>query len=78
MSKGLDVTVGLSVAANPSTLVETIPLPTPVVLEKTSFNDEIKRAAKICAKGKEAVVSMFQEARMGKAIEADAAARAES
>ena len=42
--------------------------------EKASFNDEVKRAAKICAKGKEAVVSMFQEARMGRAIEAEAAA----
>jgi hypothetical protein len=49
--------------------------PHPVVQEKASFNDEVKRAAKICAKGKEAVVSMFQEARMGKAIEAEAAAR---
>ena len=44
------------------------PLPEP----KTSFNNEVKRAAKICAKGKEAVVSMFQEARMGNAIEAEA------
>ena len=42
------------------------------VAEKAAFSDELKRAAKICAKGKEAVVSMFQEARMGKAIEAEA------
>ena len=33
--------------------------------------DEMRRAAKICAKSKEAVVSMFQHARMGKAIEAE-------
>ena len=42
--------------------------------EKATFSDELKRATRIVAKGKEAVVSMFQEARMGKAIEADAAA----
>lgn len=46
----------------------------PVVQEKTSFDDEFKHASRIVNKGKEAVVSMFQEARMGKAIEAEAAA----
>jgi putative nucleotidyltransferase with HDIG domain len=35
--------------------------------------EEVKRAARVCAKSKQAVVSMFQEARMGKAISADAA-----
>ena len=74
ISKGLD-----SQTADPAgdaKVVTTIDIPVtpPVAQEKTSFNDEIKRAAKICAKGKEAVVSMFQEARMGKAIEAEAAA----
>ncbi|GAO35661.1 phosphodiesterase [Sulfuricella sp. T08] len=38
-----------------------------------SMAEEVKRAAKICAKSKEAVVSMFQEVRMGKAISAEAA-----
>jgi HD-GYP domain-containing protein (c-di-GMP phosphodiesterase class II) len=71
VSKGLDVeTVGTEEIVS----AERIPEPPPVVQEKASFNDEVKRAAKICAKGKEAVVSMFQEARMGKAIEAEAAA----
>lgn len=51
-----------------------IPPPPPVVHEKAHFDVELERAARICAKGKEAVVSMFQEARMGKAIEAEAAA----
>ena len=46
----------------------------PVVQEKTSMAEEVKRAAKICAKSKEAVVSMFQEARMGKAVDAESAA----
>jgi putative nucleotidyltransferase with HDIG domain len=35
--------------------------------------EEVRRAAKICAKSKEAVVSMFQEVRMGKAIDHAAA-----
>jgi putative nucleotidyltransferase with HDIG domain len=40
---------------------------------RVSMAEEVKRAAKICAKGKESVVSMFQEARMGKAIDHEAA-----
>ena len=71
VSKGLDIE---ATDAEQIVAVEAIPEPAPVVQEKSSFNDEVKRAAKICAKGKEAVVSMFQEARMGKAIEAEAAA----
>jgi putative nucleotidyltransferase with HDIG domain len=35
--------------------------------------EEVKRAAKVCARSREAVVSMFQEARMGRAINAEAA-----
>lgn len=38
---------------------------------RSSFTAEAKRAAIICTKGKEAVLSMFQEARMGKAIQAE-------
>jgi putative nucleotidyltransferase with HDIG domain len=74
ISKGIDVAPSAKEDAAPMVTAEEIPEPAPVVQEKSSFNDEIKRAAKICAKGKEAVVSMFQEARMGKAIEAEAAA----
>ena len=48
--------------------------PAPLVESRTSFSDELKSAAKICAMGKEAVASMFMEARMGKAIEGDAVA----
>jgi len=36
----------------------------------TSTHDELARAAKICAQAKRAVTSMFQEARMGKAVDA--------
>lgn len=36
---------------------------------RSSFNDEIARARQICASGKRAVSTMFQEARMGKALD---------
>jgi len=42
--------------------------------KQVSVAEELKRAANICNKGKEAVVSMFQEARMGKVVDAEAAA----
>lgn len=74
VSRGLDLACGEAVTEAEMILVEEIPPAPPAIQEKTSFGDEVKRAAKICAKGKEAVVSMFQEARMGKAIEAEAAA----
>lgn len=40
---------------------------------KVAMAEEIRRAAKICATSKQAVVSMFQEVRMGKAIDHAAA-----
>ena len=38
-----------------------------------SMAEEVTRAAKICAQSKDAVITMFQEVRMGKAISAEAA-----
>lgn len=38
------------------------------VVESVSLQEEIARAAQICAKSKQAVVSMFEEARMGNAV----------
>jgi len=75
VSKGNDLVAGE--ASSPSetiTFEEIPPAPQASVQEKASFSDEAKRAARICAMGKEAVLSMFQEARMGNAIEAEAAA----
>lgn len=42
-------------------------------VERVSVAAEMQRAAKICASAKQAVVSMFQEARMGKAVDAEQA-----
>lgn len=41
--------------------------------KQVSMAEEIDRAKKICAKSKDAVVSMFREVRMGKAISSEAA-----
>ncbi len=38
---------------------------------RVALSEETQRAARICAKSRDAVVSMFREARMGKAIEAE-------
>ncbi|HOY23714.1 MAG TPA: HD-GYP domain-containing protein [Cellvibrio sp.] len=38
-------------------------------IEKTSMDEEVKNAQKVCSKSKAAVISMFNDARMGKAIE---------
>jgi putative nucleotidyltransferase with HDIG domain len=80
----IDISKGIDVATTmPATTVEEseeavtealiaaadhVELPTQV-----SMAEEVKRAARVCAKSREAVVSMFQEARMGKAIDAEAA-----
>jgi len=77
----IDVSKGDDIPEGSGETVETVastddiqPEPPAAVQEKSSFNDEFKRASRIVSRGKEAVVSMFQEARMGKAIEAEAAA----
>ena len=38
------------------------------LIERVSISEEFERASKICAKSKQAITSMFHEARMGKAI----------
>ncbi len=42
-------------------------------IEKTSMDEEVKIARRVCNKSKEAVISMFNDARMGKAIEVEQA-----
>ncbi|MDP3537937.1 MAG: HD-GYP domain-containing protein [Azonexus sp.] len=74
ISKGLDIKLADKASNIELVTAEEVPEPAPEIQPKSTYREEIKRAAKICAKGKEAVVSMFQEARMGKAIEAEAAA----
>ena len=73
-TKGVDVAPEHIVPGIELVTVEEIPTAAPVAQPRTSFADEVKKAGQIVNKGKEAVISMFQEARMGKAIEAEAAA----
>jgi len=76
VSKGDDVEVGVAKEESEveidRQLIRAANLPA-ALPEKQTLTEEVQRAAKICAKSKEAVVSMFQEARMGKAIEAEQA-----
>jgi putative nucleotidyltransferase with HDIG domain len=74
IDKGIDIEADSTSSEEKFQTIEEIPPPPPVVQPKATFADEVKRASRIVAKGREAVVSMFQEARMGKAIEAEAAA----
>ena len=74
LAKGLDVETDAGPLAETVDSAEAIPAEAPKPQSKASFTEELKRASKIVTRGKEAVVSMFQEARMGNAIDAEAAA----
>jgi putative nucleotidyltransferase with HDIG domain len=75
VAKGLDVpggeTLEQSEARIEQVLSATVERQEPS--RQVPMAEELARAAKICAKSKEAVVSMFQEVRMGKAVGAGAA-----
>ena len=77
VSKGLDVPSPAKPAtapqAKPVPVNETPAKPVDTHHKATSRMEELKRAAMVCSKAKKAVVSMFQEARMGSAISAEAA-----
>jgi putative nucleotidyltransferase with HDIG domain len=72
--KGLDVVDGVSVEASEEEVERELQAAAvagrPAAVERASMQEEVARAARICAKSKQAVVSMFQEARMGKAVDA--------
>jgi HD-GYP domain-containing protein (c-di-GMP phosphodiesterase class II) len=74
-SKGLDVANGgpqISEAdsqAEVDAQLQTLEVAEQRELAPVSIGAELERAAKICFKSKQAVISMFQEARMGKAVD---------
>ncbi len=70
VSKGLDVAIAEPQPALEPASVPAKPAPAHLVEPKVSLEAEMGRAAKICATARGAVSSMFQEARMGKAIDA--------
>ncbi|MCL2830844.1 MAG: HD-GYP domain-containing protein [Betaproteobacteria bacterium] len=64
--RGLDVDEGKAVE-----VAKVLPPPPPPPPQKkASMREEVDRAAKICARAHDSVVSMFQEARLGRAVEA--------
>ncbi|MDP2795392.1 MAG: HD-GYP domain-containing protein [Sulfurisoma sp.] len=75
VSKGIDVPGETQVEAEREVTKTLLEVAEQAVAppRQVSMVDEVKRAARICAKGKDAVVSMFQEVRMGKAISSEAA-----
>jgi len=54
------------IAAAPATAVVTHPAPA-----SRSMSEELRQAAAVCKQGRQAVVSMFNEARMGRALDAE-------
>ena len=73
-SKGLDLPVGAPAMTESESdaQVEVQLQQTPVAkrpVAPVSISVELERAAKICAQSKEAVISMFQEARMGRSVD---------
>jgi HD-GYP domain-containing protein (c-di-GMP phosphodiesterase class II) len=75
--KGVDLTVSTPEPALPKKTIEGPAVEKPPVEKsgpakaKPTLRQEISRARKICESSKEAVTSMFQEARMGKAVNMD-------
>jgi putative nucleotidyltransferase with HDIG domain len=74
--KGLDVPVGQAKEESDNQVEQQlteVAASAPKPQERASLAQEMDRARKICDKSKEAVATMFQEARMGKALDADEA-----
>jgi len=78
VSKGLDVAPATEprvapltrVSANDAVRSEVLRKDRPVE-PKVEFAEEVRRAAALCTKSREAVVSLFNEARMGKAVDTE-------
>ncbi len=76
-AKGLDVKAGQAKEESDAKVEQTLATvatpPPRKAPERVPMADEIKRAAKIVAKSKQAVTTMFNEARMGRALDAEEA-----
>ncbi len=74
LDKGADVCTAATPIQTSSATEAALPPPPTKTIERpkpTQTSDEMQRAAKICAQAKKSVKSMFEEARMGKAISVD-------
>ncbi len=69
----IDVAKGLDVAVIEVRQTQMQPSPREEPPKRVSMAEETARAAKICAKAKDAVASMYQEVRMGKTFDSEVA-----
>ncbi len=73
-SRGLDVAsaeTAQEVAQRSEAALRDMTGDAPAPVQAASLADELSRASRICARAKTAVISMFQEARMGQAVDAE-------
>lgn len=71
ISKGLDVEGPSTPETVPDDAEATPPPGLVRVINRISFEEELARAAKICARARRAVTSMFDDVRMGRALDAE-------
>jgi HD-GYP domain-containing protein (c-di-GMP phosphodiesterase class II) len=67
----IDISKGLDVAQtrDPPQPPKAAPMEQPALPKTTSMAEELQRAQRICARAKDAVTSMFQEARLGRTVD---------
>lgn len=73
-SKGLDIAKTSQPAAATTATADKTPSAAAPIPAATSMADELKRAARICARAKDAVTSMLQEARLGNTVDVEGVA----
>jgi putative nucleotidyltransferase with HDIG domain len=72
-SLGDDVAAAATLPASPAAVTAPAPAdPPPAPAAKTSMREELEQAAAICKRGRQAVTSMFREARLGQALRTEA------
>ena len=74
VSKGLDLPAGRSAQSEEEVAAQVeeslLAVATTPVVQRAALDEEVRRAHKLCARSKSAVVAMFSEVRMGQAIDA--------
>lgn len=71
VARGLDVAPPAAPPAAPATPAAGPPAPAPAPPPTRSFDDELQAAAAVCRRGREAVIGLFAEARLGRALEVE-------
>ena len=74
VSKGLDLPAGRAAQSEAEVAAQVeeslLAVATTPVVQRAALDEEVRRAHKLCARSKSAVVAMFSEVRMGQAIDA--------